>query len=194
MASTQDHSPTTNEDQGAAGGTFRLVKIFPICAISGDPGPKRREGDGQTPEGFYYVDRFNPASKFHLALGINYPNRSDRLLGDRPTLGGDIFIHGGFVTVGCIPMTDELIKEIYVIAVAARAHGQERIPVHIFPRRLDATGLRVLEEAVGDNPPLVSFWRNLMVGYNFFETTRTLPVITVAGDGRYVFSPAGGDL
>jgi murein L,D-transpeptidase YafK len=174
---------------GTPPGPHRLVRVYPITAISGKPGPKRREDDGQTPEGFYRIARFNPASKFHLSLGLNYPNRSDRILGDKSALGRDIFIHGGWVTMGCVPITDDLIKELYVIAVAARANGQEQIPVHIFPRRLDAAGLRTLEEGAGEDQSLLYFWKNLMVGYNLFETTRMLPVVSVAPDGRYLFRP-----
>jgi murein L,D-transpeptidase YafK len=170
-------------------GPHRLVRVYPIPAISGKPGPKRREDDGQTPEGFYRIERFNPASKFHLSLGLNYPNRADRILGDKSALGKDIFIHGGWVTMGCVPITDDLIKELYVIAVAARANGQRQIPVHIFPRHLDAGGLRALEDGAGADPSLLHFWKNLMVGYNLFETTRILPTVTVAPDGRYLFTP-----
>ena len=59
--------------------------------------------------------------------------------------------------------------------------------MHIFPRRLDAAGLRALAERSDGDPTLIPFWKNLMVGYNFFETTRTLPVIETAADGRYIF-------
>ena len=59
-------------------------------------GDKFFEGDGRTPEGNYFIDRRNPNSKFHLSLGISYPNAKDRAeaaaLGKPP--GGDIFIHG----------------------------------------------------------------------------------------------------
>lgn len=115
--------------------TFHLVNNYPVCGLSGSLGPKRRQGDLQVPEGFYHIDRFNPVSNFHLSLGINYPNESDVILGESANLGGDIFIHGGCATIGCIPMTDEWIKEIYVLAVEARNNGQPRVPVHIFPMR-----------------------------------------------------------
>ena len=59
-------------------------------------GHKEIEGDGKTPEGIYWIDRRNPNSRFHLSLGISYPNERDRerakQLGKSP--GGDIFIHG----------------------------------------------------------------------------------------------------
>jgi murein L,D-transpeptidase YafK len=58
-----------------------LITSYPFCASSGVPGPKRQEGDGQIPEGIYYIRHFNPVSSFHLSLGINYPNASDAILG-----------------------------------------------------------------------------------------------------------------
>src|SRR5690606_11025729 len=101
------------------GEKFTLVKTYPVCSSSGLPGPKRKKGDRQTPEGFYHIDRFNPQSAFHLSLGINYPNSSDKILGHSDP-GGDIFIHGSCVTIGCVPLTDDLIKEVYVLAVEAK--------------------------------------------------------------------------
>jgi murein L,D-transpeptidase YafK len=71
---------------------FKLLTTYPFCSSSGTLGPKRKQGDFQTPEGFYFIDRFNPLSNFHLSLGINYPNGSDRILGNKSALGGDIFI------------------------------------------------------------------------------------------------------
>lgn len=113
-------------------GPFRLLHRYELAATSGHLGPKRRAGDYQVPEGFYEIDRFNPKSNFHLSLGLNYPNAADRALGEAEP-GGDIFIHGGAVTVGCLPITDAGIEELYLLAVAARAAGQAVIPVHIFP-------------------------------------------------------------
>jgi murein L,D-transpeptidase YafK len=170
----------------AAGGKFELLKQYNFCASSGGLGPKRRQGDGQIPEGFYHVDRFNPASNFHLSLGINYPNQSDRTLGAAGQLGGDIFIHGGCVTIGCVPITDDGIKELYVVAVEARSAGQLAIPVHIFPTRLDDKGLRQLETEFAGNPALVDFWRGLKSGFDFFEAHRTLPRISADRSGRYI--------
>lgn len=89
-------------------------------------GDKKISGDGKTPEGHYYIDRRNPDSRFHLSLGISYPNKKDlaeaKALGKSP--GGDIFIHGrGNVltrlrpdwTWGCIAVTNDEIEEIYAM-------------------------------------------------------------------------------
>jgi murein L,D-transpeptidase YafK len=163
---------------------FEFVKQYQFCASSGTLGPKRRQGDNQIPEGFYHINRFNPASNFYLSLGVSYPNQSDRALGGRGDLGGDIFIHGDCVTIGCIPITDDGIKELYLIAVEARSAGQSQIPVHIFPTRMDDAGMRYLERKDGS---LRDFWMNLKEGHDFFEKERRLPVVTVDARGRYLF-------
>ena len=72
---------------------FKLFKTYKVCALAGTMGPKRMEGDYQVPEGFYYINEFNPRSSFYLSLGINYPNASDRILSDSISPGGEIFIH-----------------------------------------------------------------------------------------------------
>lgn len=167
-------------------GPFRKLGEYPICAVSGGLGPKRRQGDEQVPEGFYAIEEFNPWSSYHLSLGLNYPNRADRLRARAGTrLGGDIFIHGDCRTVGCLPMTDELIEELYWVAVQARAAGQKEIPVHIFPGRMDARGMAALERLAAGNPSLLSFWRELKPGYDHFEATREVPEMGIGEDGRY---------
>jgi murein L,D-transpeptidase YafK len=177
---------------GARAQPLTRVKTYPICAESGSLGPKRQEGDEQIPEGFYAVSRFNPWSNFHLALGIDYPNASDRILGARGRLGGDIMIHGSCVTVGCIPIQNDPIEEVYLVAVDAQANGQARIPVHIFPARLDDAGMKALASRPGVIPPLLAFWRSLQAGYRVFEQTRRPPLVTVdlrTGEYRFAREP-----
>ena len=165
---------------------FALIHVYAICAASGTVGPKRREGDLQVPEGFYFISAFNPWSNFHLSLRVSYPNASDRVLGDRRRPGGDIFIHGSCVTIGCVPLRDGPIEEVYLAAVDARDAGQARIPVHIFPGRLDGNWLR-LEREAWRRPGLMNFWRNLKEGYDLFEKTRQLPRVSVDHLGKYLF-------
>ncbi|MCP4750868.1 MAG: hypothetical protein GY866_08245 [Proteobacteria bacterium] len=76
------------------------MKEYPFSDYSGMLGPKRRQGDEQIPEGFYFIDRFNHRSAFYLSMGLDYPNDSDRRLSSFKYLGGDIFIHGSDVTIG----------------------------------------------------------------------------------------------
>lgn len=166
--------------------TFELLKTYGICALAGELGPKHRQGDSQVPEGFYAIDFFNPNSDFHLSLHIDYPNQRDRTRPDAgDDLGGDIFIHGGCNSEGCIALTDEGIRELYWLGVEARALGQRRIPVHIFPARLDERDMENLERTFGDTPGLVRFWHSLQPGYAFFEEHRRLPAVTVDARGDY---------
>lgn len=165
---------------------FRLITTYPFCVTSGELGPKRTEGDRQIPEGIYYINHFNPESSFHLSLGINYPNASDAILGVKGKLGGQIYIHGNCVTIGCIPITDDLIKELYIVAVEARNNGQMEIPVHIFPARLDTHGLSALRDFFPSDSIKHAFWNNLAPIYRQFEETRIVKPVTINDKGEYI--------
>jgi len=168
-------------------GPFRLLTTYPIAAISGGLGPKRRDGDMQAPEGFYYINRFNPYSQFDLSLGLNYPNSSDRKLGDAKHLGSDIFIHGNHVSAGCLAMTDPVIDVIYRLAIHARDKGQKAIPVSIFPCRMTSANWSMLDTKYSKQPELVRFWTTLLPAYNSFERNHLWPRPHVAVDGTYIW-------
>ena len=161
---------------------FRKVATFAVTAPSGEPGPKRREGDGQVPEGCYVIHVFNPKSRFHLSLGLNYPNESDRILSDRERPGGEIYIHGGAASIGCLPLGDPAIEEVYLAALDTRTRGQSRIPVHIFPARMEGDAWKSFASA---KPELRAFWRNLQPIHDAFERTRLVPQVVVESDGKY---------
>jgi murein L,D-transpeptidase YafK len=169
------------------GNSYALVHTYPICATSGVLGPKRKFGDVQVPEGFYELDWFNPQSNFFLSLHISYPNAADRILGSRANPGGDIFLHGNCVTIGCIPITDNGIKEVYWLAVQVHAAGQRHLPIEIFPVRLTAAGFKTLAQSYASQPELLTFWSNLREGYDLFEKDHRSLKISVASDGRYKF-------
>ncbi len=116
----------------AASAGYMLAAQLPILTRSGKLGPKRQEGDLQVPEGLYTINRFNPKSKYHLSLGLDYPNAYDQ---DKGYTGSDIFIHGGTETKGCLPLGDDGIEFLYGLAEIARKNGQNAIPVYIFPFR-----------------------------------------------------------
>lgn len=156
---------------GNTNSTYSLLTKYDFCTSSGTLGPKRKEGDLQIPEGVYTINHFNPFSTFHLSLGINYPNASDRILSDKKHPGGAIYIHGNCVSIGCIPITDDKIKELYVLAVESKNDGQNNIPVHIFPQR--------------DIEETNEFWKNLKTIYDDFETNKKLRPITVDKTGAY---------
>ncbi len=159
-------------DQGA----WRLFRTYPIACFSGTLGPKTREGDMQAPEGFYSVTQkqLNPASKYHLAFNIGYPNAYD--LAHQRT-GNLIMVHGDLCSIGCFAMTDAVIEEIYLVVEAAVKNGGS-VPVHVFPFRMTAERMG-RAEAVNRE-----FWEELVPGYEVFEKERRVPVIGVEG-GRY---------
>jgi murein L,D-transpeptidase YafK len=161
---------------------YKLFKTYDICASSGELGPKRKQGDGQVPEGFYTIAVFNPYSSYHLSLGVSYPNASDRIKG-KGNLGGDIMIHGSCVTIGCLPLTDTYIKEVYILAVEAKNNGQQNIPVHIFPAKMNDKGMLFLSEV---NTDLLDFWKNLKPGYDYFENNKLVPKISTDKSGNYL--------
>lgn len=97
---------------------WRLVKRYPLTASSGHAGPKLKERDRQIPEGIYAIQYTYPFSKYHLGMRINYPNRYDLYhakLDGRKKLGGDIFIHGKNLSVGCLAIGDRAIEELYIL-------------------------------------------------------------------------------
>lgn len=166
---------------------YKLFKTYKVCQQSGTTGPKRVEGDYQVPEGFYYINEFNPNSNYHLSLGLNYPNASDRILSDQSRPGSAIYIHGNCVSTGCIPLTDGPIEELYFIANAVRNQGEEFIPVHVFPVRYsNKKSMEFLETAIKDNQYLQQFNNNIKEVFEYFEAKKQLPIIMVNKKGEYV--------
>lgn len=164
---------------------YKKVKTYNICAMSGKLGPKRQQGDKQVPEGYYFIDEFNAQSEYYLSLLLNYPNFSDRIMGSTRT-GGDIYIHGSCLTVGCLPMTDEGIKEIYTLCMNAKLNGQDYIPVHIFPTHMHSRGINYLMTSFPGNTAKQQFWATLKKGYDYFEQYHKLLPVMYAPDGTYV--------
>lgn len=166
---------------------YKLFKTYKVCQQSGSMGPKRVEGDYQVPEGFYYINEFNPNSNYHLSLGLNYPNASDRILSDATRPGSAIYIHGNCVSTGCIPITDAPIEELYFIASSVRNQGQEFIPVHVFPVRYNVKkSMDFLENSMKDNAYLQHFNSNIKEVFDYFEIKKELPIILVNRKGDYV--------
>ncbi len=164
---------------------YTHVHTYKFCENVGELGPKRKEGDKQIPEGFYSLSKFNPTSNYHLSLKVDYPNESDSILSDKVSPGGMIFIHGGCKTIGCIPITDEYIQELYVLAVEAKNGGQENIQIHLYPARMTSENMELLNAQYESE--LLSFWKQLKVGYDLFEKTNILPEIEISSKGEYLF-------
>ncbi len=170
-------------------GHFQYFKTYRMCMQSGTLGPKRMEGDYQTPEGFYYINEFNANSNYHLALGLNYPNASDRVLSDARRPGGDIYIHGGCVSTGCIAVNDQPIEELYVLAANAREQGQDFIPVHVFPVNYKVKrSFEYLAEATKENQFLQQFAITLKAAYDHFEEKKELPLVMINKKGAYIIN------
>ena len=118
---------------GPAEGSLRLIATYPILAASGGPGPKLREGDRQVPEGVYALELLNPNSRFHVSLRVGYPSEFDRRMAahdGRTNLGGDIMIHGGAASIGCLAMGDPAAEDLFILAAAA---GIENVTIVLAP-------------------------------------------------------------
>ena len=173
--------------KGEEDAAFKLFKSYRMCMQSGTIGPKRMEGDYQMPEGFYYINEFKPNSNFHLALGLNYPNASDKVLSDSHRPGGDIYIHGGCVSTGCIAISDRPIEELYILTSHAKNQGQEFIPVHVFPVKYNVKkSFEYLAEVTKENQSLQKFAISLKAVFDKFEEKKELPLILVNKKGEYI--------
>lgn len=166
-------------------GQYKLYKTYPICKKSGTLGPKQEEGDQQTPEGFYDVtySRLNPNSKYYLSMNIGYPNTYDRALG---RTGSALMIHGNCVSEGCLAMNDQNISEIYIMVEESLKHGQNAVPIHIFPFRMTDENMLVRQSS-----PWMPFWQNMKQGYDYFEQNRIPPAVGVSRKS-YVFGDGTG--
>ncbi len=166
---------------------YKLFKSYKVCALAGTLGPKRMAGDYQVPEGFYYINEFNPRSEYHLSLGLNYPNASDRILSDSTQPGGDIYIHGSCVTTGCIPITDSQIEELYILAAHAKDMGEDFIPVHIFPVNFNNTrSVDYLNKYLQTFSEYTPFAKSMRSAFYYFEKYWEVPFVMVNGKGEYV--------
>lgn len=168
---------------------FKLFKTYRVCAMAGSLGPKRMEGDYQVPEGFYTINEFNPKSSYYLSLGLNYPNISDKMLSDSLRPGNSIYIHGSCVTVGCIPIRDDQIDELYILAAYAKDQGQDYIPVHIFPVRFDVDrSVKYLDNWVKEDDTRKKFANKMEDAFDYFERYRQLPVVMIGNKGQYIIN------
>ena len=161
---------------------FVLFETYPVCRWSGLLGPKLREGDRQSPEGFYTVTKrqLNPRSRWHRSFNIGYPNTFDRSF--RRT-GSFIMVHGGCSSIGCFAMTNEAISEIWKIINASFASGQARFQIHTFPFHMTKKMM-----ASHEGHRWYDFWRNLKTGYDQFERDHVPPNISHCS-GHYVVRP-----
>jgi len=159
---------------------YKLCKIYPVCAYSGGLGPKLRQGDKQSPEGFYTIteEQLRPNSKYHLALNIGFPNQYDKY---QNRTGTYLMIHGKCSSTGCYAIKNKPIEEIYMMAQSALANGQPEIQVHIFPFKMSAKNMTQYTSS-----KWYPFWVNLKLGYDIFEKYKIVPIIR-ASEEKYRF-------
>lgn len=168
------------------GDAYVLFATYPICHWSGTLGPKLREGDKQTPEGFYTITsrQLRHLGRWPRAINLGFPNAFDRAHGRD---GSYILMHGGCSSVGCFAMTNPVISEIYALAKAAIGAGQRHVPVHVFPFRMTDAALEAHAAS-----PWSGFWATLKAGYDSFERTRRPPRVSVCeGVYRVADAPLG---
>jgi murein L,D-transpeptidase YafK len=164
---------------------YTFLKKIPICASSGELGPKRKEGDLQVPEGIYDISAFNPNSSYYLALQVGYPNKSDKILKSGPRTGGEIMIHGNCVTIGCIPLQDDPVKDVYLLCLEAR-NNNNTPRVEIYPCRFTSENMKILGLNYSEDKN--KFWGNIKPAYVYFEENKTPVKFSVNTKGEYVFN------
>lgn len=162
-------------------GRYQHFATYPICKFSGRLGPKLKEGDRQSPEGFYTVSKgqLNPNSRWHRSFNLGYPNTHDKSHG---RTGSFLMVHGGCSSIGCYAMTNAVMDEIWSLVTAALNNGQSRFQVQAFPFRMTDDNLKARE-----NNQWSDFWADLKRGHDLFEKTRTPPKIAVCNK-RYTFA------
>jgi murein L,D-transpeptidase YafK len=170
------------------GSAFVHFATYPICHWSGTLGPKLREGDKQTPEGFYTITRrqLHRVGRWPRALNLGFPNVFDRA---QARSGSYILVHGGCSSTGCFAMTNTVIAEVYGLAEAALFAGQTHVPVHVFPFRMTPENL-----AKHSGNPWHGFWLDLKEGYDSFERTRRPPQVSVCENKYLVQDAAPGEV
>ncbi len=162
---------------------FALFATYPICKWSGALGPKLREGDGQSPEGYYFASAHQllPTSRYHRAINTGFPNAFDSYHG---RTGSVLMIHGNCVSIGCFAMTDVGIDDIYRMVEAALSGGALQVEMHIYPFRLSDENFNRYKSSAW-----LPFWKNLAEGNVLFMQTRK-PLEVYNCQGRYGFGSA----
>ncbi len=171
--------------------SYSLLKRYKACGIKSETGPKKLLGDHVVPEGVYEIDMLVPDSPHLLALSINYPNNADT---NRNGQKDAVSITGDCGKKGNISLDDESLKEIYVMAVEARAAGQEDIPVHIFPAALVENNMAKLKSMYPDASYNHELWESLRVVFNYFNKTKRLPLTQATDNGLYAIQTSAGNL
>ncbi|NIF23503.1 peptidoglycan meso-diaminopimelic acid protein amidase [Candidatus Pantoea multigeneris] len=166
---------------GKVGSQYRLLDTYRICNFSGGLGPKRREGDFKSPEGFYSVklNQLKPDSHYYRAINVGFPNQYDR---DHNYSGAYLMIHGDCKSIGCYAMTNAYMDEIFTYVNAALRNGQPEVNIAIYPFHMTDSNMRNHRDST-----YISFWRELQPGYAWFEKYHVPPNVAVSS-GQYVMN------
>lgn len=169
------------------GDRFELLDTYPICHWTGTLGPKLKEGDKQSPEGFYSVTsrQMRLVGRWQKAFNLGFPNAYDQ---HAKRTGSFILVHGGCSSVGCYAMTEQVQEEIYALANAAIKGGQQRFHVHVFPFRMTPLAMDVFS-----GHTWLPFWSELKAGYDSFERTRIPPRVGLCGERYHVTDGERGE-
>jgi len=180
--------------------SLALIMTLPIASMDFQPGPKLKQGDGKTPEGFYYASfawyssnwfmwidldevktrgEVGKGSPFRICL--DYPNGLDR----QRTVsvgfsdpGGAICVHGNEVSIGCVSFANKDFLPVYAFCRHHDRAEYGQIQFHIFPFRLDTEAdfstkiNNYRHSAAFPSEVLLDFWQNLKTGYDLFQTTK----------------------
>jgi len=162
---------------------YQLFKTMYLCATSGDLGPKKYNKDGQIPEGFYAITKFNPNDKYkYLALKIDFPNAVDREIAEEP-LTTSVFIHGTCETTADIVLDKEDMEQVYLLCVEAR-NRKEALYIDIYPCRFSKEAENMLSNYPKKS---IRFWNNIKDAYFYFEENKWLPRINSNNKGKYIY-------
>ena len=175
---------------GVTGSTF----TYPLSGSPQMAGPKTQQGDLKVPEGCYQLTWQNEWSDFYLGYLLSYPNQGDSVRrqywreGRRS--GGAIVLHGGSATVGCIPVGNSGIEELYLLLSRNWRQGQRHGVIHLFPFRFwEPENEVVLQRYSASRPELAEFWGSLRAVSDYFQEHRHLPQIDFnAHTGHYVLA------
>ncbi len=175
---------------------YALIASYPITdPIVSKLGPKSKYGDTLTPEGFYSVNFYSSFrwSDYYLAFRVSYPNIFDHarrsFWGVTGKTGGDINIHGCCVSIGCIPLGNPVIEEIFLLSRTNQMKGSD-IKIMIFPFKFDIIDTRNIYW--GDSriiSRIKDFWMSLENFHKYFKTYSKIPDLNIDHNtGYYVLN------
>lgn len=171
---------------GSNGDEFKLIKTYEIARVPGFLGPKIRQGDKQVPEGWYEIDSLNPESSFHLSLRLNYPNQADLIRSQHEKdPGGDIFIHGDQYSVGCLPIYDDPMEEVFnLVTQTIFQFPDHKVQVLILPFDLNSDVKSTFYEIQYQEH--FGFWNELKAISTYFDQKQLVPSVGVTKGGNYI--------